>query len=742
MSTTKDARPAFAAHGVEFTGETDTQWIGTCPVCGKHSKFYINKDSGLWDCKVCAASGNQPQFLEWRDEAYRAAITPKQRRTLARERGLPLEAIPSAFGYDEQRRAYTTLIRNPQGVACDIQRFGFLSERDRKPQWYGTAGCHTGLFNGEALRVASPGARVWTCEGGWDAIALAHRLQQAGRTTGRDVVVGVPGMGTFKAEWVPLFRGHDIRLLYDAGEQAETAMTRAAKKLHPVARRVRLLAWPEDTKANTDIRDFIRATADEDPQETVRALVGLLVAYVPDDEDDEGDDSSTENHPRGNRGPLRTVDAMTDAYVFCEEQERFGLLADPTDKPLTELQFRRRHARYHPMRTNPADVSYHEHPKAQVVDSIAYVPGAERLADTVIDGRPVRVLNIWIPSPTVPVAAAPGALDWYHEHLAVLFPEETDRTLYCDWMATVARDLTLKPSWHPAIWGPPGCGKDASTTPLRFALGPYNVGEPTGNDLTERFNDHWLGHHRLVIVDVQRLTGEPIDKIFVRLSATAASPPPINVINPKYGKQYVITNLHALIAFANSPKGLAIDDGDRRWWVFHTPAPKLSDGEAKRLWNRARASAAGLAHWLLREYVISEGFNIQGPAPMTDAKQQVVRAREPELVQRLRQMKEERTKPLHVELIAVTDVQKHFALQPLSPRSGALTAHAVGDALKALGATELKKVKLSDGTQRRVWAIAHADHYHAMSYRALADEYERQRKVASSFRSPTLREVR
>lgn len=37
--------------------------ISDCPFCGKHSHFYINRHSQLWDCKSCGADGNIYKLL-------------------------------------------------------------------------------------------------------------------------------------------------------------------------------------------------------------------------------------------------------------------------------------------------------------------------------------------------------------------------------------------------------------------------------------------------------------------------------------------------------------------------------------------------------------------------------------------------------------------------------------------------------------------------------------------------------
>jgi hypothetical protein len=58
----------FLFHGVDLSKRVDggsggNQAIGECPFCGKSDKFYVNCESGQWQCFSCALKGNVPSFL-------------------------------------------------------------------------------------------------------------------------------------------------------------------------------------------------------------------------------------------------------------------------------------------------------------------------------------------------------------------------------------------------------------------------------------------------------------------------------------------------------------------------------------------------------------------------------------------------------------------------------------------------------------------------------------------------------
>ena len=50
--------------GIDKVIRTGSQWNGTCPLCYKQDKFYMNMYTGLWDCKSCSETGNYFQFLK------------------------------------------------------------------------------------------------------------------------------------------------------------------------------------------------------------------------------------------------------------------------------------------------------------------------------------------------------------------------------------------------------------------------------------------------------------------------------------------------------------------------------------------------------------------------------------------------------------------------------------------------------------------------------------------------------
>lgn len=257
----------FEAHGVVFNGVAGDEAYGRCPFTGKDDKFYVNQHTWLWDSKTAGISGNIPQFLDAISRDYEKHITPAQRRALCQDRGLPEEAFRRwRIGWNGA--AYTIPIQDASGNVSDIRLYKIGKRAMATP------GATLGLMGAEQLHtdMALP---VYVCEGEWDTIALRWLLKKLDVP---GIVVGVPGAGIFKSEWVPWFSGRVVHTLFDADEAGENAETQIQKKLTSIAQKVTYTHWPTSLKAGFDVRDWITFGAIErnTPQECWDALTELF----------------------------------------------------------------------------------------------------------------------------------------------------------------------------------------------------------------------------------------------------------------------------------------------------------------------------------------------------------------------------------------------------------------------------------------------------------------------------------
>jgi hypothetical protein len=236
----------FETHGVIFNAIRGDEHYGLCPFTGKEDKFYVNEKTMLWDSKTAGMGGDIPKFLYEISKQNVDQSTAAIKRRLSSHRNLPVEAFKAWHtGWDGHR--YTWPVRNIKGVVQDIRHYQLGK------QMMSTSGCSTGLMGAEWL-TKKPKDPVYLCEGEWDAIAmrwLISKLQRPG------LVLCVPGVGTFKQEWVSWFNGRTVHVLYDSDEAGENGDILVQKRLGEVAKKITYTHWPNSVDRGFDVRDWI-----------------------------------------------------------------------------------------------------------------------------------------------------------------------------------------------------------------------------------------------------------------------------------------------------------------------------------------------------------------------------------------------------------------------------------------------------------------------------------------------------
>jgi len=257
----------FETHGVIFAGTRGEEHYGLCPFTGKEDKFYVNETSMLWDSKTAGVGGDIAKFLFLIAKQNAEQLTSSIKRRLSSHRNLPVEAFKFWHtGWDGQR--YTWPVRNAKGIVQDIRHYQLGKSM------MSTAGCSTCLMGSEWL-VKKPKDPVYLCEGEWDAIALQWLLSALHRP---GVVLCVPGVGTFKQEWVPWFNGRTVHVLYDADEAGENGDLLIQKRLSEVTKKITYTHWPDSVDRGFDTRDWIiyGAVDRNTPGECFTALTKLF----------------------------------------------------------------------------------------------------------------------------------------------------------------------------------------------------------------------------------------------------------------------------------------------------------------------------------------------------------------------------------------------------------------------------------------------------------------------------------
>ncbi|NIP40489.1 MAG: hypothetical protein GTN39_03135, partial [Candidatus Aenigmarchaeota archaeon] len=194
----------FEQFGFKRNGENDTQHYGSCPFCrSSKERFYVNKESALWDCKVCGRSGNFSQFLEQISEQHQAAITGALISKLSRSRGIKPQTLKS-WGVGWSGIYFTWAARgNMNSSPTDLRRY----QLGKKV--LATSGSKLSLITSPRDTETK---KVWIMEGDWDGMALWECLRSLKI---QDQVYASPGAGILPKRLFSLFDGKDVIVCYD-----------------------------------------------------------------------------------------------------------------------------------------------------------------------------------------------------------------------------------------------------------------------------------------------------------------------------------------------------------------------------------------------------------------------------------------------------------------------------------------------------------------------------------------------
>lgn len=219
----------FQRIGIDYK-ETDTQYIMSCPICGREQKCYMGKANLLWDCKVCGETGNIKKFRELvggnvavekpkttadftltmddvEEMQQRLMESPEKLRYLTQDRKLSMDSIKKLkFGLTKDGDISIPHIRNGNLTGIQYRKFSgnikYLSEPGSDYQ----------LFNEGVLDVEVD--ELLVCEGAFDAASAL--------TYGFTNVVAVPGCSSKKAHWIHKFKkAKKIHIAYDMDEDKD-----------------------------------------------------------------------------------------------------------------------------------------------------------------------------------------------------------------------------------------------------------------------------------------------------------------------------------------------------------------------------------------------------------------------------------------------------------------------------------------------------------------------------------------
>lgn len=218
-----------------------------------------------------------------------------------------------------------------------------------------------------------------------------------------------------------------------------------------------------------------------------------------------------------------------------------------------------------------------------------------------------------------------NAIAMAERHFALLFPDDTERNIFLDYLAYTVQYPKEKITWAVLIQGVDGAGKTWFSELMAAILGPRNVRGVDATALKEKFTK-WAEGHRMVFFEEIRLQGGDKFEILDKLRPYASNST-VNV--RRMGNDlYQIPNVTNYVFFTNYLDALPINSNDRRYFIIRTSfqtSHHLAEFERKHptyfadLFNMTAFEGQALRWWLLNRE-ISEDFKAKGHAPKTDAR--------------------------------------------------------------------------------------------------------------------------
>jgi hypothetical protein len=262
------------------------------------------------------------------------------------------------------------------------------------------------------------------------------------------------------------------------------------------------------------------------------------------------------------------------------------------------------------------------------VEQMTWAPGEPMvISDRLISGggwipRPgASVFNLY--RPPVVLEGNPEDVDPWLDHLAAIYPHETDHIIR--WCAHRVKRPGDKLNHALVLGGAMGIGKDTILEPVKAAVGAWNFAEVSPQAMVGRFN----GFLKSVVLRISeaRDLGE-VDRyaFHEHLKTYLAAPPDVLRVDEKNLREYSVPNVMGVIITSNNKtNGIYLPADDRRHFVAWSDAVKEDFTPAywTKLWGWYDKGGIYNVAAFLRAVDLS-AFDAKAPPPKTTAWREIV----------------------------------------------------------------------------------------------------------------------
>lgn len=279
---------AFQHLGINIEAFSDHEARGDCPLCDKENHLYLRYAGmeekrgkvsvpGHWSCKSCQEAGTLQTMFRLMQQANIKFTTEEDYKYLwSAKRISPAAAkFCGVFKNSLNGNWYIPTFGTKKDSVVNLHKW---SEANNK--LYGAPTCETHLLgrhliphDQKGVPLPDPNKELWLPEGHWDFIVGTHLIRSLKLSETIDIL-GVPGAGSFKHEWLPyLYNRVRVTILFDndhpkvnekSGKVTQAGLDGTKRLVNMVAgldetqipQEMRYLKWPDGLADGFDLRDL------------------------------------------------------------------------------------------------------------------------------------------------------------------------------------------------------------------------------------------------------------------------------------------------------------------------------------------------------------------------------------------------------------------------------------------------------------------------------------------------------
>lgn len=316
------------------------------------------------------------------------------------------------------------------------------------------------------------------------------------------------------------------------------------------------------------------------------------------------------------------------------------------------------------------------------------------------------------------------------DHIKFLIPDRDAAMVFIQWVAMTVQKPHIRIPWAPLIISKVGLGKSWMVGVMSEMMGHQNVSVIKAKDLESNYNGYMANNTLIAIEEIRSNNRYSLaEDLKILVTATEM------MVNHKFGAQGQEIIYANVIAFSNWLDALILEDGDRRWWVWHAVADAKSDDYYNSLYKwRDSSGPSHLKRWLCNMDLSK--FSFGKAPPVTAAKRSMIRQSKSPLEKLVNDCVSGRSGPFAADVISSTLAALHV-VKGLGALE--LSAKQFAELTKILGlrADELPHLITDGGTiPIRAICIRNSAFWTAQSEKTVQDEFNRAKTLSMGLPAP------